>query len=69
MTKRTIITKKNNSITISIPQGWSDNHIEEIADKIYSGCIGLMIPYDEKRSKLIKYRIESIIYNHIKEQS
>lgn len=59
--------KLNDKILITIPQGWADNHIERIAEKIMGGCIGILLPYDEQRFKLIQHRLESIIYNYIEE--
>jgi len=59
--------ESNKQITISIPQGWADNHINLIASKIMGSCVGLMIPYDVKRFELIQHRIESIIYSYIEE--
>lgn len=54
-------------ITIKVPQGWDDNHIEHLAEKIMGGCVGLLMPYDKERFKLLQHRIESVIYSYIEE--
>lgn len=60
---------KSKEITIKLPQGWNDNHIQHLAEKIMGGCVGLLVPYDKTRFELLQHRIESVIYNYIEESA